>query len=294
MIQLHVWHMTYSHVWQTSCTHVVWLVCMRDMTHSHSGTLLTFTQSCRDRVTFTHDSFTCVTHHSFACVTYLIHKHDVTRLYVTRSYVWHYTRGTPWTFSVVEKELCHACEWVRSRIRMSHVTRMDDSCHTHEWVMSHICMSHVAHVNESCRTCEWVMSHMWMSHVAHVNESRHTYERFMSHTWMGHGTHVNESHTWLADYLGPGDIGRRRGWVMLRIRVIHVTHMNATSCHTYECDMPHTWLSRLRECGDIGNKWVVLFVRVGHVTHMNAHMNTHMNAMRHVTHQVTWVRRYWK
>jgi len=48
------------------------------------------------------------------------------------------------------------------QIRMSHVTRTDESCHTH--------------TNESCHAC----------HVTHVNESRAAYESVILHIRMTH------------------------------------------------------------------------------------------------------------
>jgi len=39
------------------------------------------------------------------------------------------------------------------------------------WGMSHVRMSHVSRTNESCLAYEWVMSHVWMSHVSRMNAS---------------------------------------------------------------------------------------------------------------------------
>jgi len=148
-------------------------------------------------------------------------------------------------------ESCHICEWVMSRIWMSHVT--------YEWVMSYmneLCriwvrMSHVTYVNESCHKYEWVMSHIneschtheWF--MSHQNESCHRYECVMSHTneschmWMGHVTyewvmphiegvisHMNEScHMWMSNVTYE--------WV--------TSHMNK-SCHVWMSHVPYAWV----------------------------------------------------
>jgi len=108
---------------------------------------------------------------SFTCVYWHMHVCDV-----TRSSVWH---------------------WVMSRVRMSHVTRMDESCQSYNWVITSICMSHVTHTNEPCHKYEYGRSHIGMSHGTYMHESRHSYEWIMSDIWMRHVTHMNVScHTY--------------------------------------------------------------------------------------------------
>jgi len=122
-----------------------------------------------------------------------------------------------WVMSHID-ESCHiwmslVTHWcVMSHIRISHVTKTNESRHTHELVMSR-----TRHVNEWYHAC-----HTWMSHITHMNESCHTYERvtshtrtslmqdtymshvtrgrvkslidFISHIQMSHATRMNESH----------------------------------------------------------------------------------------------------
>jgi len=52
----------------------------------------------------------------------------------------------------------NTCEWVMSRIWMSHVTRANESCHTYEWVMSHdsfICVTWLIHMCDMTHSCVW-------------------------------------------------------------------------------------------------------------------------------------------
>ena len=149
-------------------------------------------------------------------------------------------------------ESCHTCEWVMSRIWMSHVPHvvipsMNESWHT--W-MSHgtrvnESWSHATHfvipsntMNESCHTYEWVMPHMWMSHGTRVRESWHTCEWVMAHMWMSHGTHMNES------WRTSRNTIRYNEWTMPHVWMGHGAHMNE-SCHTYGWVMSHVWMPRM-------------------------------------------------
>jgi len=120
----------------------------------------------------------------------------------------------------------HAYEWVKSRIRMSHVTHMNESCHTRR--------SHVTHTNESC--------HTWRSHATHTNKSCHKYEWDMSHTWRSHVTRKRDtSHAWMSHVIHSKEPCHTHEWVMSHTRRNHTTHMNE-SCHMHERVMSHIWM----------------------------------------------------
>jgi len=140
------------------------------------------------------------------------------------------------------------------------LVHMCDVSSSHVWRDLFICVTWHTHN----RGTPWTF-------IAVENESCHAYEWIMSHVCMIHVTHG------IRRFLGSGDIGSR--WVMLRMREIHVTHVNAT-CHTHDCAgyggaeilavhelccsckwvMSHIWMqcdmqhTRLLGCGDIGSK----------------------------------------
>jgi len=81
----------------------------------------------------------------------------------------------------------HSLSWVCSPLW--HVpTHMHDSCLTHDWVTSYVKMSRVSRRNESCPTYERVMAMYWsasavsrISYVLPMKKSCPTYESVMSH-----------------------------------------------------------------------------------------------------------------
>jgi len=147
----------------------------------------------------------------------------------------------PWVTSQIN--------WVMSHISTSHVTHIHESCHTYQRVMSHSsssavtclerAMSHVTHIDESCHTYGRVMSRIWMSHVTHMDESCHAYGWVMSHIWMSHCKYVN-------------DVANKKSLKCINCRVqchvvnkmSHVTHIHR-SCHTYSWVMSRIWISHV-------------------------------------------------
>jgi len=167
-----------------------------------------------------------------------------------------------------ENEACH----IVTHIRMSHVTRKNESCYTQEWVMLHARMSHVTHMNESSHAVAHG-AELWREEETHTffvrkheNVSFHTYEWVMSHVWMSHVTHMNGS-------------CQTYEWVMSHIRMRHVTRMNE-SCHTYErwTMLHHSQHTSLIWLLDMTNSyvWHDSFIRVTWLLH-TCDMTQHMN-----------------
>jgi len=167
--------MTHSCVGHDSFMCVTWLIHMCDMTHSYvecHSFMCDMTSSkpaphfrkrtCEVTFHVLHDS--C--HDSFIC-RILVHMCDM-----THSYVWHDFCNTSSLFSN-QKVWSHvAYDWGTSYLNVL--------CHAYEWVKTHMWMSHDAHMNEP-----W---HIW---VTHMNEPWHKYEWVVLHIWMGHVPHVN-------------------------------------------------------------------------------------------------------
>ena len=84
----------------------------------------------------------------------LSHQHKCNS-YVTHMNEWVMSHKRTQLVATRYMESCHTCEYVLTRIRISHVTSVTNSCHTHEWVVSHThkCNSHVTRMNA------WVMSY---------------------------------------------------------------------------------------------------------------------------------------
>jgi len=135
------------------------------------------------------------------------------------------------------------------QLRMSHVTRMQESCHTYECIIgkdvfsrgiSCTMISHVTHMNESYHTYEWVIPRIWRSQVIRMIASpwKAASQEGISCTMFSHVTHMNEScHTC--------------EWVMPLVWRSYVTHMAGVfprkdklrhneSCHTNMNKSRHT------------------------------------------------------
>ena len=153
---------------------------------------------------------------------------------------------------------CHASERVMPRIRMSHVTHMNESCHISEWVMSHTDLTQS--LMASSLSCA-------MTPVTHLNESR---------IWMSQASCATTPMSWLRlvgsiklyvffakePYKRDCILQKRlmilsslltvatpyhAEWVPSCIWVSHVTYLKA-SCHTDEWVMsqrPDTGLDGL-------------------------------------------------
>ena len=165
-----------------------------------------------------------------------------------------------YTYICIYVYINHAHERITSHIWMSHVTHIKESWHTPEWVKSQgLFPQHAdANTNETCHAHEWVMVHLnksrripaWvMSHASGMTfvschtqtVTSHSHEWVMSH--MGMSCHMQMSHvtlTWMSHVAGA--IFAARGihapWVMSRIWMSHVTHVNE-SCHTYKWVTSH-------------------------------------------------------
>jgi len=130
-----------------------------------------------------------VAHINVSCGTYkltMAHKqcthvsHTHTRV---GSHTW-ISHVSTHTYTHVADELGASClyhtdGWVMSHIWMRHILAL-----TYRW-MSHdrIRMSHVTHINESRNTNEWVMSHRWMSNVTHTH-TLHTHTHLYLHPYI--------------------------------------------------------------------------------------------------------------
>jgi len=152
--------------------------------------------------------------------------------------------------------------------------------------MSHTWMRHVTRMNEACHTYEWGMAHIWMSHVTHLRGQEPAsscpppWELWqcvsMSFIPMSHVTHMNEScHTyeWDMSHIWISHVTK---WMS------HVTHMNE-SCHTYEWVMSHVWISHIthmKESCHI-NEWDMSHIWMGHVTHVNESCHSYEWVMSH-------------
>jgi len=135
-----------------------------------------------------------------------------------------------------ENHNCRTHEmYLKSRVWIRHILRMNESCLLNIWVMSfkRICHTHmrgswwshtwnafqVTRLNTSCLSNVWVMSHIWFLvyqdwayHVTRMNQS------CLSNKWV-------MSHVWFLVY---------KDWAF------HVTRWN-TSCLSNELGMSHTW-----------------------------------------------------
>jgi len=183
---------------------VIWLVHMRETTHSCVW----------------HDSFVSTScgpslqrpYGSFICVTSLIRKCDM-----TLSCVWHDSS----VCTSCDPSLHRPCDAMYIRcikgkevflfarcVYTQHAPSLHRFCDSVIWVMSHIWMSWLIHMcdmtHSFCDSVIWVMSHIWMSHDMHVwghtcmddltqiNETCHTYEWDVSHAWMSQSWHTCE------------------------------------------------------------------------------------------------------
>jgi len=129
--------------------------------------------------------------------------------------------------------------------------------------------SHVTHTNESCHTYERVMSH----------ESRHRYEWAVCVTRRSYRcgrTHLCVSHKscHMCRVTPTNESCRTYECVMPHIWMSHVTHMNA-SCHTYEWVVSPNMSVRCMLLNFAGT-WT------SHVTHMNESCRTYAWVMLHI------------
>jgi len=183
----HVWMGRVTHVWMSHGNHVTWV----DFKTVALFVPLFVDESCH--VYATHMSESCQLHDmgelqdsstfwnvrewdspmwrdSFLCAAYMWHIYRLIHETLQKVTL-NYSRTVALFVTFVDKS-CHIYAahmndtshvWMSrvTHIRMSQVTRMNESWHTYEWVRSHVWMSRVAHI--------------WMSQVTRMNESCHTH-----------------------------------------------------------------------------------------------------------------------
>ena len=206
---IYICDVTYSHfMWHDVFIYMTWLIHIFDTTHSDVSFLCLILIACG--MTHSHDSF---------YVTWLIHMTNSHFI----SFNWSHMqmRHAICVWHTCANVSCHVCEWVMSRMRMSHVTYANESCHMYGWVIQYMCYTHHA----DCDSFE-VMSRICMSHVTYTNESNHIYEWVVSHICVSRVTCMNTS--------SHSTVTPSSAEIVLN----HVTHVNA-SCRTSEWVMPH-------------------------------------------------------
>jgi len=160
--------------------------------------------------------------------------------------------------------------WVKSHIRMSHVTHRiyDDFKGTQDTWQSHVTYRGV--MSNIAMSYEWVMSHTYMSHITHgiCDDSRGTndkwknhvtYREVISHVWTSHGSVM--SHIWTIFVTHMNNLCHTH-----EPCVSHVTSAAMSKVHTtYENVMPHTWMSH----GSImSHIWTIYVPHMNHLCHM--------------------------
>jgi len=198
--------------------------------------------------------------------------------------------------------LCHIYELVMSRIRMSHVSHMNESCHTYEEVIRmrrrQNCVRSLS-VRKSQRS-----SASWMGHVTHVNASCHIYEWIMSYIWkvMPHiwksQVHMKESklHIDNEDFL----LILNQWWDANKMRVFVWCNCGATHsclrCHAFTNVIELIWKRKSRSLSMRRSqrssaswmgyvtyiKWVMSRIRMSHVTHTNESCHTYEWVVSHL------------
>jgi len=105
---------------------------------------------------------------SFICVSHVTRACQYMSLMMCRYLLWfvwiicvnYITRVCPW-----HNAYRRMCEWVMSRIQMSHVPHTSESCHTCTWVMSHTCTLYLSCalvlIVSRVSNIWWRDSHMW-------------------------------------------------------------------------------------------------------------------------------------
>jgi len=220
------------------------------------------------------------------------------------SYVRYDCMSSAWAV-LARNEPCRTCDSIKSHVRVSRVTRMNESCRAcaariRIWsmrgsvasrrVMSHLAMAlDVAHVNGShmlARVSHVNGSHM-LAHVAHVNGSHVlAHVAYVNGSYMSdHVAHIDGSHI-------LAHVAHVNGSHMLA----HVAHVNGSQCwlmsHMWMAHtcwlMPHMWMApmcRLATSDELCHTYesVTSHVRMSHVTNMNESCHTYewvMSRMR--------------
>jgi len=195
----------------------------------------------------------------------------------------------------------HKCEWITSRMWMSHVTYANELSHTFIGKVVFICLrvsvnlvykfqgkagtTTVKH-DSNPNGLKFRPGSPWVSILSWLN-LRQIKTTFPMHMWIGHAIHVNESH-------------HACEWVMSRIKISHVTDVNE-SRDTCEWVMYHIWTSDVPHVSESLDtcEWVTSYKWISHYTHVNGSRHTcewgmsriwmchvpHMNESHHgVTH----------
>jgi len=207
--------------------------------------------------------------------------------------------------------------WVMSRC-VSHLTaHIHESSYRYQWVILQIWMSHVALLESSYSAYSWVILQISMSHVNEYvwqgpcqKNSGSVSKKFEYNRYVSHLTgHIHESsyrYQWVMSHVLVvfGKSWHGPWWVMSRIRMNRVAHMNAwvmsyvlgpfeetrwrpgETCLTYECMSHVSYLnkevvSHIYECMSLVprmNAGVVshIYECISHVSRMNAGVMSHI------------------